>query len=541
MLVHAYRINMHLTSLSTQQNVWESPGVTGINKRSAHVPLRSFATVSQAVEYYTRPAATGDIFGACSRITKLSGQDWDFKLYDRISEVPEGFYTQDYSAADFTPISVPSNWECRGHGTPIYTNFVYPIPVDPPFVPVDNPTGCYRHTFTVQGPTEGNRYLLIFEGVDSAFFCWLNGSFVGFSKDSRLPAEFNVTHLIQDGANLLAVQVMRWSDGTYLEDQDMWRMSGIHRDVLLLVKPAAAHVTDLAVRTPLTFDHATAKLLTAELAADVSLTGASQHELEGLTVLLHLLDDKGAPVLQPVACPVSKPCWHARDPSGCQDTTTAGVGATASLRCDVLGCWSAVGGPSLWSAECPYCYILVVELRDRHGSIVECEACQVGFRSACIQDGQLLHNGRPIMIRGVNRHEFDDRHGKVVSEEHMLRDMLLMKRANINAMRCSHYPNNTRWYELCNQYGLYVVDEANIETHGFDPTFMHNTNHPAHHPAWLSAFMERGSRMYERDKSNPCILMWSLGNESGFGAAHTAMAGWLRCKDATRPIHYEVG
>lgn len=514
---------------------WEDPSVLGIAKRLPHVPLRSFNIPDDAVSYFRTGA-----LGHCG-VIKLSDCEWAFQLYANPSNVPEGFHADDFQPDDWSKVIVPSNWELCGFGIPIYTNVVYPIPVDPPFVPRDNPTGCYRKDFQLPESWKEKRIFLIFEGVDSAFYCWVNGVQVGFSKDSRLPAEFDITAVVRhdDHVNTLAVQVMRWSDGTYLEDQDMWRMSGIHREVLLLAKPPV-YIADYCVRTPLMLSPGSPQLHGAYLDVDVYLTGATLTLMEGIAVTAHLYDAQGEMVVPPEDLSVVQGPWYACDTTARGSRVEAGVGATAKMRFNIFHALRGQG-PLLWSAEVPHLYILVLVLRDQHGTTLECEACQVGFRHTEVHHGQLLHNGQPIMIRGVNRHEFDPFKGKAISEDHMVRDILLMKQNNFNAMRCSHYPNHIRWYELCNQYGLYVVDEANVETHGFDPSQQHSQNHPTCQPAWLNAIVDRGMRMYERDKNHPCIVMWSLGNEAGYGAAHLAMAGYLRAKDTSRPVHYEGG
>ncbi|GLI68193.1 hypothetical protein VaNZ11_012533 [Volvox africanus] len=575
---------------------WENPAVLGINKRVSHTALRSFRDLESAVVFFrphvpgTNPtahivteevtqqyAATSQLLtvrnvaeSPASGIRKLSGCDWKFKLFRNPGEVPPEFLEPDYPTSDWTQIPVPLNWECAGHGTPIYTNFVYPIPLDPPFVPaLDNPTGCYRHCFKLQegDVRPGDRVFLQFEGVDSAFYVWLNGSLVGFSKDSRLTAEFDVTCLLatEEQQNTLAVQVLRYSDATYLEDQDMWRLSGIHRDVQLLVKPAV-HITDFTVSTPLTFeygedvgggcDRAPGSLRGAKLEMDVLLEGPSAGALAECSIVAHILDEHGRPVttssgpLPPLSARVEAGRWYGADTTGHASRVSAGVGGVARLSADALALLGAPspadsaagsGGLRLWSAEDPALYYLVLELRHAtHGSL-EFESCQLGFRHTEVRHARLLHNGHPVMLRGVNRHEWDERRGKALTEEHMIRDILLMKQNNFNAVRCSHYPNVVRWYELCAHYGLYVVDEANLETHGFDPAFVDNQSNPANNPAWAPAFLDRAMGMYGRDKNQPAVLMWSLGNEAGYGPAHLAMAGYLRARDRSRPIHYEGG
>ncbi|PNH12217.1 Beta-galactosidase [Tetrabaena socialis] len=564
---------------------WENPAVLGINKRSSHAPLRSFrslaaslaplrpgvhsaaspqegdALVQQRTAVSESLSARGVTGGGEWGVRCLSGCEWEFQLFQNPALVHEDFPTPSYDTSGWGKIPVPSNWECSGHGTPIYTNFVYPIPLEPPFVPLDdNPTGCYRHTFVLAEedlPPEGRAFLQ-FDGVDSAFYAWLNGSLVGFSKDSRTTAEFDVTHLLAPPGrpNTLAVQVLRWSDATYLEDQDMWRLSGIHRDVRLLLKPPT-HITDFTVRTPLAFeygsnsssdgggaggDHAGGVLCGARLELEVLVAGPSAEELKGCSIVVHLVDGQGRPACQgaPPSVRVTPGRWYGADAAGQPSRQAAGAGGAARLSLDVFALFGG-SPPQLWSAEQPALYGMVLELRHATLGALEYESCQVGFRQTEVRNARLLHNGQPIMLRGVNRHEWDHRLGKVLSEAHMVRDILLMKQHSFNALRCSHYPNHVRWYELCAQYGLYVIDEANLETHGFDPTFQDNQANPTNSPAWAAAILDRAVSMYGRDKNNAAIIAWSLGNEAGYGPAHLAMAGYLRASDPSRIIHYEGG
>jgi beta-galactosidase len=424
-------------------------------------------------------------------------------------------------------------------------------------VPSHNPTGCYRLNFDID--EDANRLnihpgrckaFLVFEGVDSAFYCWLNGTFVGYSQDSRLPAEFDVTDLVHTGCNTLAVQVMKWSDGSYLEDQDMWWLSGIHRNVYVQFKPLC-HVADFFVTTPLCFDESSNEFKSARLHVDVDICGPNESELQALTVTAELyrcapeqdLGFKGftisghsrdKPLISVQASPV--PLWTAGDTTGKSRREEAGAAARAVFDVDASSIEPDGTLPLLWSPESPSLYVLVLALRDNTGRVFEYEACQVGFRQAQLSHRSLLHNGRPVMLRGVNRHEHCPRRGKTVSLRSMMEDAILMKRFNFNAVRCSHYPNHPLWYEVCNAFGLYVVDEANVETHGFDPGLQNNAVNPACSSLWLPAILDRGVRMLERDKNHPCVIMWSLGNESGCGGVHHAMAGYFRARDPSRLV-----
>ncbi|TVU36820.1 hypothetical protein EJB05_18769 [Eragrostis curvula] len=421
--------------------------------------------------------------------------------------VPEKFYDAHFDDSNWEALPVPSNWQMHGFDRPIYTNTTYPFPMNPPFVPSDNPTGCYRTVFHIPKEWKGRRILLHFEAVDSAFFAWINGVPVGYSQDSRLPAEFEVTDCCHpcdsDKGNVLAVQVMRWSDGSYLEDQDHWWLSGIHRDVLLLSKPQVEveidshkqdreHVSTLSVEATL-YDNS------------VLSDGFDANYLSANAVNLEL-----------------KP---------------KSVRSCLGFHGYVLG--GKIENPKLWSSEHPNLYTLVVLLKDANGKLIECESCQVGIRNVVLAHKQMLVNGCPVVLRGVNRHEHHPRVGKTNLEACMIKDLVLMRQNNINAVRNSHYPQHPRWYELCDIFGLYVIDETNIETHGFDDSS--HFKHPTLEPTWANAMLDRFVSMVERDKNHACIIVWSLGNESSYGPNHGAMSGWIRERDPTRLIHYEGG
>lgn len=396
-----------------------------------------------------------------------------------------------------------------GYDAPIYTNVTYPIPVNPPFVPSDNPTGCYSLTFTVDDAwlREGQTRI-IFDGVNSAFHLWCNGRWIGYGQDSRLPSEFDLSAFLTSGENRLAVMVLRWCDGTYLEDQDMWRMSGIFRDVTLLHKPLT-QISDLRIATHFNDDFSR-----AELAAEVRLRGELCDELR-VTVQLWDGETQVGECTAPLGSEIidERGAWHDR----------------VSLRLKV-------DKPSLWSAETPWLYRAVALLHTADGTLIEAEACDVGFREVKIENGLLLLNGKPLLIRGANRHEHHPQNGQVMDEATMVQDILLMKQNNFNAVRCSHYPNHPLWYTLCDRYGLYVVDEANIETHGMTPM-----NRLSDDPDWLPAMSQRVTRMVQRDRNHPAIIIWSLGNESGHGANHDALYRWLKAEDPSRPVQYEGG
>ncbi|MBS7654491.1 DUF4981 domain-containing protein [Candidatus Bathyarchaeota archaeon] len=523
---------------------WENPRVTGKNKEPAHTTLTPYPDEKMALECVKDKSPW---------LLTLNGE-WKFKLYENPNLVPEGFYAPDYDAESWDVILVPSNWQMYGYDKPIYVNVRYPFHADPPRVPHDwNPNGIYRRTFTIPNDWFGKQVFLVFDGVDSAFYVWINGQMVGYSEDSRLPAEFNITRYIKPGENTLAVKVLRWSDGSYLEDQDMFRLSGIYRDVYLYCTPNI-HIRDFFVRT--IFD---GNYQDATLKVRVNVRNYS-NEISKLNILeIKLFNHEGLPVLD--------------------EPIISHFGGIRPKSEAVLEVERKVSRPRKWSAEDPYLYTLLFTLKNERGEIIEVESCHVGFRQIEIKGGRILVNGVPIYLKGVNRHEHDDVRGHAVTVESMEKDIILMKRFNFNAVRTSHYPNHPAWYDLCDKYGIYVIDEANIECHGlvgFLRTIFQAEEtlgksweelmqefreelkkrsweeimeeiskrfaryvEPAHDPEWLHAFMERFVRMVERDKNHPCVIIWSLGNESGYGPNHDALSGWARGYDPTRPVHYE--
>ncbi|MEA3338314.1 MAG: glycoside hydrolase family 2 TIM barrel-domain containing protein [Chloroflexota bacterium] len=497
-------------------NDWENPQIVGCNKQRGHVPMVSYADEQTARECDP---------GASPHVMSLNG-NWKFKWAANPAAAPKDFYRDDFDAATWETISVPGNWQLQGYGIPIYTNVQYPFDAENlPRVPEDdNPVGSYVTTFSLPDSWDERRIFVVFEGVDSAFFLWINGVKIGYSQGSRLPAEFDITATLHPGENALAVQVYRWSDGSYLEDQDHWWLSGIYRDVHLLAKPNL-HLRDFCVRTGLDEHYRDATLKVGAV-----LRNADAKRIEGYRLKVALFDAENQPVF-------------GEQPSRWLQTSFAGDWSVvyASSPVDILDIpgdteitlelEAPVINPQKWSAERPYLYTLLLTLEDQAGKILEIESCKVGFRQVEISDGQMLINGVPLLLKGVNRHEHDPDRGKAVTLDSMIEDIRLMKQFNFNAVRTAHYPNDSRWYDLCDQFGLYVFDEANIESHAV-------WDRLARDPAWLGAFMERGMRMVERDKNHPCVITWSLGNESGYGPNHAALSGWIRDVDPTRPIHY---
>jgi len=514
----------------SKRNDWENQYVLQINREPMHVPLGAYSSFTEAMTCNRRISPY---------VTLLDGK-WKFKLVGNPKEVPEGFYMPDYDCTDWDDITVPGNWELQGYGYPIYTNVKYPFDMtdpksphiirpggsgydrdpsvyglclNPPYTPTDNPTGCYRTQFFIPDTWEGREIFINFDGVESAFYLWVNGEKVGYSQDSKLSAEFNITRYIKPGENILAVQVMRWSDGSYLEDQDYWHLSGIYRSVTLYSKPKV-HIRDFKVM-PLLDD----EYRDGELVAYCYINKVDGYA--DFSVRANLFDTDGAQVVEMIA-PVS-----AETPMYVRKKFKPEAGA-ALLRAQVKN-------PVKWNDENPYLYTLVFTLIAPDGKEVDYESCRIGFRRVEISpEGVVLLNGKRLIIRGVNRHEHHPDTGRTLTEERMRQDILAMKRLNFNAVRTCHYPNDPRWYDLCDELGVYLVDETNIETHGLQGLLSND-------PEWAGAYLDRAIRMVMRDKNHPSILFWSLGNESGVGPNHAAMAGWIRYYDPYRLVQYESG
>lgn len=498
---------------TAQQHDWENQYVNAINRE----PARAAFT-----PYETEP-------GDMSR--SLDGL-WRFNWTKTPSEQPADFFRTDFDDSGWKQFPVPGDWEMNGYGTPIYSSSGYTFRINPPYVMDEpkktytayverNPTGCYRRTFTVPASWRGKEVYMRFGSVASAFYVYVNGIRAGYSEGSMEPAEFRITPYLRQGDNLVAVQVFKYSDGSYLEDQDMWRMGGIHRSVSIYAAPKL-RISDFGVRTELDekYEYAT-------LTIDPKLSSVDNARAEGFRLEAELFDAEGRMVLDSIlrqdAVPVlnidhKAKIMNARNPQ-------RGYAAYGWLQAEIKK-------PRLWTAETPYLYMLRLALVDSTGRAVERIDTRVGFRKVEIKDGRLFVNGRQVRLRGVNRHEMHPETGHVMSEELMLRDIRLMKQCNINAVRTCHYPNTERWYELCDEYGIYVMDEADIEEHGLRGTL-------ASDPTWVSAFLDRTQRLVVRDRNHACVIFWSLGNESGWGPNFAATSAWIHEYDPTRPVHYE--
>jgi beta-galactosidase/evolved beta-galactosidase subunit alpha len=468
------------------------------------LPPRTNFLVYNSIEEALEAAPEGYAANSPNRL--LLNGNWKFEWSPKAINAPLEYAAEDYDDSTWASIAVPSHWQLAEgfpYGKPAYTNWKFPFPVDPPHVPDENPTGTYRHRFTLPREWADRRLILHFEGVDSCFECYLNGKYLGLSKGSRLPAEFDLSDAAKCGEeNVLAVRVWQWSDGTYLEDQDMWWLSGIFRSVSVLAEPSPG-LRDLQVHSSLD-----AALREGTVVSDLEFLSSFQGTA---SAALYGTDERSALVRA----------------EGSIDPTSGR--AELELR---------LPSPLLWSAEAPHLYTLVLSWRDSGGSLLGAISQRIGFRRLSIRSGGVLEiNGRHVKMRGVNRHEWHPRTGRVMDLETMRQDILLMKQHNLNMVRTSHYPPDVRFLDLCDHYGLYVMDEADLETHGFQ-----RLSRPwwtSDDPDWRDAFVDRIERTVARDRNHPSILFWSMGNESGYGRNLAAMADRCRELDPSRWVHYE--
>lgn len=476
--------------------VWENPAVIGLNKLSPRATFFGYESLGHA--------RAGDT-SASERYASLNGI-WKFHYAPVPEERPIAFYKESFDVSEWDEIQVPSNWEIQGFGTPIYVNHPYAFSFgktpNPPDIPdEDNPVGSYKRTFELPDRWDGQQVIIHFGAVKSAFYLWVNGERIGYSQGSKLPAEFDISAAVHPGMNSVALEVYRWSDGSYLECQDFWRISGIERDVYLYTRPAA-HLNDFHVVADLDSSFANGRLT-----VDAFWTRSRVKSPESLRA--RLMRNGEEVVTGP---------WKTRE-------------LEMGTRFELV-----VPNVSAWSAETPHLYDLELEVVDKKGRIVESVITRIGFRNILIKGGQLLVNGQPILIKGVNRHEHNYRTGHVLTREDMLQDIRILKTHNVNAVRTSHYPNHPEWYALCDEYGLYVYDEANIESHGIG---YHLNRTLGNNPDWLHAHMDRMQRMVERDRNHPSVIIWSMGNEAGNGYNFYNLYQWTRSEDSTRYVAYE--
>jgi len=480
---------------------WENSKIFSINKEPAHSTLIPFESLDGALGKWE------DSFYYKS----LNGM-WKFNWVKKPSERPKNFYKEEFKAEKWEEIDVPSNWQMRGYGIPIYTNVDYPYSINTQIIPkIDhnyNPVGSYRRYFNIPTNWKGREIFIHFGGVKSAFYIWINGKKIGYSQGSMTPAEFNITKYLRTDNNLLAVEVYRWSDGSYLEDQDMWRFSGIFRDVYLFSTPKV-HIRDFFSRSELDENYRHAKLKVT-----VKIINYGKEDTEQYKVEISLLDSEQRFVYSEVL--------------------TSNMFYFESETEHLVELQASIKNPKKWTGETPNLYDLFLILKNSKDQITEVEHCKFGFRKVELNDqGSFLVNGKSIILKGVNRHEHDPDHGRAIPYDRMIQDILLMKQNNINAVRTSHYPNHPKWYDLCDKYGIYVLDECNLETHGLRDRI------PKSDPDWTEACVNRMVSMVERDKNHPSVVIWSLGNEAGMGKNFKIMKIATIKIDKTRPIHYE--
>ena len=472
-----------LSSIHAQE--WNDLAVLQINREQPHATMMVYPEAQSALAY---DRTTSPWFSS------LNGE-WKFNWVKGPAERPVDFHKPSYDLSNWGNITVPSNWEMQGHGLRWYTNTPYPFKKNPPHAPTEwNPVGSYVREFELLADWDGRTTYVVFDGVQSAFYLWINGEKVGYSQGSRTPAEFDITTYLKAGTNHIAAEVYRWNDGSYLEDQDFWRLSGIYRDVYLWSTPKS-HIRDFTVVTDLDAAYRDAVL---KVSAEVLQPDGS--------VELSLIDPGGQTVGQ----------------------TSASAAAQLSLELPVQA-------PAKWSAETPSLYTALLTLKDAKGNTLEVIPQRVGFRESAIIDKRFCINGVPVLIKGVNRHEHHADTGHTIDRASMIRDIQLLKENNFNAVRTAHYPNMPMWYDLCDEYGILLWDEANIESHGMG----YKGASLAKKPEWGPAHMDRIQRMVERDKNHPSIITWSMGNEAGDGVNMAACYQWIKANDPTRPVHYE--
>lgn len=492
------------TVFSQVKNDWENPQLIDVNKEAPHASFMLFNAQKDVI---------ADDYSKSPYHQSLNGT-WKFTYVDRHADRIKDFYRTDLNTAAWKDIAVPSNWELQGFGTPIYTNITYPYPKNPPFVGDNNPVGTYRKEFSVADNWSDKEVILHFGSITGCAFVYVNGQKVGMTKASKTAAEFNITKYLQKGKNLLAVQVFRWHDGSYLEDQDFWRLSGIERDVFLFAMPKAT-VWDFFLKADLD-----AQYKNGLFAADVNVRQFAGNNQNNGTLTVELFDAAGKKVF-------SQKKDYVLGKDSMQSVSFAGT----------------IKNVLKWSGETPNLYNCVITNVTGKGIVtVTHTGSRVGFRKVEIRNAQLMVNGVAIEVHGVNRHEHDDVTGHTTSRELMLKDIQLMKQFNVNAVRLSHYPNDPLWYKLCDEYGLYVVDEANIETHGMGAEFqgwLDKSKHPAYLPEWAAAHLDRMKRMVERDKNHASIIIWSLGNECGNGQVFHDGYKWIKERDKSRPVQFE--
>ncbi len=474
---------------------WEDPSVTQLGQEPPHTFAMSYPNAEDVFE---------NDFTKSPYFQSLNGT-WKFYYVNTPEERPQDFYKDGFNDWNWKELTVPSNWELKGFGIPIYTNVIYPFPANPPFIDhAYNPVGSYRRSFTVPENWSGKDVILHFGSISGCAYVWVNGQAVGLSKVAKSPAEFNISKFLKKGSNSLAVQVYRWHDGSYLEDQDMWRISGIERNVFLTAK-SATHIADYWVKAGLDDNYKDGTL---------SATIDIKNPISNGSVEISIFDKNKNKIF----------------------TQTRPL----STKVQIDG---KVPSPAQWSAEMPNLYTAIISLKNEKGQVIEATGSKIGFRRSEIKGKNFLINGQRVLVKGVNRHEHDPDKGKIISREMMIKDIVLMKQFNINTCRSSHYPNDPVWLALCDEYGMYVVDEANIESHGMGAEMQSmpadKSRHPAYDPQWKAAHKDRTVRLIERDKNHACVVVWSLGNECGNGLVFYENYDWIKKRDNSRPVMSE--
>lgn len=490
---------INFTAIAQSSPEWQSQYAVGLNKVKPHTYVIPYAEAKDVRQ--------GD-YEQSPYYQSLNGA-WDFHWVRNPDKRPKDFYKPEFYTGGWGKINVPGNWERQGYGLPIYVNETYEFDdkmfnfkKNPPLVPYEtNEVGSYRRSFTVPEAWKDRRVVLTFEGVISFFYVWINGELLGYNQGSKTAAEWDITDKLKEGENTVALEVYRWSSGAYLECQDMWRLSGIERDVYLYTTPKQ-YIADYVVNVSLDKETYQEGIFGLKLTLDGAKNAAQ--------AAYSLLDKNNNVVLSETLF------------------LNNASGQTARFQD------KKIPDVNRWSAEHPHLYTLVLELKDAQGNVTEITGCDVGFRTSEIKNGRFHINGVPILVKGANRHEHSQK-GRTVSKELMLKDIQLMKENNINLVRNSHYPTHPYWYTLCNRYGLYMIDEANIESHGMG----YGAASLAKDSTWLTAHLDRTERMYERSKNHPAIVIWSLGNEAGNGVNFEKTYDWLKAQDQSRPVQYE--
>lgn len=489
---------MSTTTFYAQEVVldWENPEIFAVNLEK---------TRATSIPYTNEDAAIIDLYEKSPYYQSLNGE-WKFQWVPTVADITADFYSESFIDEDWATIPVPGNWEFNGYGTPMYVNIGFGFSAKPPHIDPDfSPVGTYRHTFTIPENWSNRRVFLHFEGGTNFMYVYVNGQKVGINKNDKSPAEFDITPYIREGENLLACQVHKFSDGSYLEDQDKWRLAGFNRNVYLY-STDDTRIRDFFAKPDLDKNYEN-----GIFSIDVSLKNYSNQK-KAREITVSILDENKKRVSS----------W----------TKTTEIIAEGE---EIVNLYGTVLNPLKWTAETPNLYTLLLTLKDEKGNLIETTSSKIGFRKVEINDGQLFINGKKIFLKGVNLHEFNTNNGNVVNEEIMMRNIQLMKELNINAVRTSHYPQSPLWYRLCDKYGIYLVDEANLESHGLG----YGPDNVSNFPEWRGQHLDRMYRLVERDKNHPSVIIWSLGNEASNGKAFFDMYDWAKERDPSRPVQYE--